>query len=225
MRSTPILALLAMCLIPALSAHAQQRNNAKMGNRFGAKLMFGLGGEVEIDADVNVNVPILGPIGGRGNVDDDMETTAGIGLTFEAPFHEYLTAGALLAVLSWNSDARDDTNVDRYTLLDLDGFIKVRIPLQLGAMAFEPYAMLPLGFSFNFPGDDDPDEVGTGVGWNSGLMLGAVLFVSDSIGLNAELGYAVHYVTHEVDLDRTDPDFDLSIGQGAFNLGVVIALD
>lgn len=223
MRTLILVSLLSVLLTP-LIAHAQSNDRADMRNRFGAKIMFGLGGEVETEADFAVNAPIIGPIGARGSVDDDMEATAGIGLTFEAPFHKYLTAGGMLAVLSWNSEARDDNNIDRYTMLDLDGFIKVRIPLSIDAMTFEPYLMLPLGLSFNFPGEDDADEVNTGVGWNSGLLLGAILFVSDSIGLNAELGYTVHYVNHEIDLAGPDRDFDLSIGQGAFNLGIVVAL-
>lgn len=231
MRHALLLTGLALLITPALAeAQANRprdvragygRNDADMRNRFGVKLMLGVGGEVEIDGNANVNLPIVGGV--RGNVDDDMETSFGLALLFEAPFHQYFTAGGWIAGRSWNHDARDDRNVDRYAMMDLDGFIKVRIPVAAGGMDLEPYALLPLGLSVNFPGDDDDDRVNTGFGWNSGLLLGAVLFVSDNIGLNLEVGYTVHNVTHEV--DDTTADFDLSIGQGAFNVGLLVALD
>lgn len=225
MRSLFLISTLGLLFVSTASAHAQSRD-ADMRNRFGVKLLFGFGGEAEYDGDVSVNAPIIGPIGGRGNFDDDMETSAGLGLSFEAPFHQYMTAGGIVELVSWNNDAREDNNVDNYTLLGLDGFFKVRIPVSLGSMDFEPYAMIPLGISVNFPGDDDDDRIDTGFGWNTGLLLGGILFLGETIGLNAELGYRGHNVTHNVDDDgRGDFDFDISTGQAVINLGVVIALD
>lgn len=224
MRSLFIVTIVGALLLPTLSAQAQSRS-ADMRNRFGVKLMLGSGGQVETDTNIAITFPGIGPIVPNGRVDDDLDGTAGLGISFEAPFHEYVTAGGIVAVLSWNSDNRGDNNIDRYTMLDLDGFIKVRLPTHINNMGFEPYVMLPLGLSANFNGNDDPDEVDTGIGWNTALMLGATLFVGNSIGLNAELGYAIHNVTHEINVNGTNQDFDLSVSQPAFNLGIVIALD
>lgn len=222
MRSALLLTGLALLIAPSFAeAQYRGRNDADMRNRFGAKLMLGLGGEVEIDGNANINLPVVGVV--RGSLDDDMETTYGLAAVFDSPFHKYFTAGGWIAGLSWNHDAADDRNVDRFAMLDLDAFIKVRIPVVAGGMNLEPYALLPLGFSVNFPSDDYDDRLNTGFGWNSGLLLGAVLFVSDDIGLNLELGYTVHNVSHDV--DDTSADFDLSIGQGAFNVGLLVALD
>lgn len=224
MRSVFIASLLAVLVVPAVHASAQTPN-VDMRNRFGVKLMLGAGGEVETDTNVDINIPGIGPIVRRGRIGDDLDGTVGLGLTFEAPFHEYVTAGGIVSLASWNSDGRGDNNIDRYTMLDLDGFIKVRLPTRINQMGFEPYLMLPLGLSVNFNGSDDPDEVGTGIGWNTGLMLGAILFVGDGIGLNAEVGYAIHNVTHDIDVGGVNQDFDLNVSQGTLNLGIVFALD
>ena len=48
MRSVLLVSVLGMLLVPTQSAHAQNRD-AAMRNRFGAKLMLGIGGEVDPD--------------------------------------------------------------------------------------------------------------------------------------------------------------------------------
>jgi len=224
MRSLFVVSLVSTLLVSTLHASAQS-DDADMRTRFAIKGILGSGGEVETDTNVEVTVPGVGTVMRRGTVGDDLDSTVGLGLVFEAPFHDYVTAGVILALQSWNSDGRGDNNVDPFKMFDLDGFIKVRLPTHIDSMGFEPYVMLPLGFSANFTSDDDADEIGTGVGWNTGLLLGAVLFVGDSIGLSAEIGAAMHSVTHEVDVNGSNRDFDLNVTQGRFNLGVVFALD
>jgi hypothetical protein len=219
MRRAFLLAMTGLVLIPTFSAQAQDRHDADMSTRIGAKLMLGLGGEADYD-DFRIN-----GIGFAPNIEDDMETTAGLGFTLDVPFHQYFTAGGFLAFHSWNSETVEDA-YDDFTLVDLGGFIKARYPTRLGKMGFEPYVMLPLGFSLNFPDDDlqDDTEMEVGTGWNIGLLFGAILFVSDDIGLNVELGYTSHALHHEFDT-AGEPDGDIEIGQASFNLGVVIALD
>lgn len=215
MRSLMAVSLLCGLLALTHAAHAQEYNrgynNADMSNRFGAKLMFGLGGELD-------------PDGVPGDV--DLEATYGLGLTFEVPVHEFVTIGGLLGLHSFQTEVEEDLDLDRHTMLDLDVFAKLRYPTHLGRMGFEPYLMIPLGLSIVFPNDDDEDDnIETGLGWNTALLFGAVLFVSDSVGLNLELGYAVHEVSHEVDTPVGDEDFEYSLSYMALNFGVVIALD
>ncbi len=219
MRYALLLAVTGLVLIPTFSAQAQDRNDADMRTRVGAKLMLGLGGEAEYD-DIS-----FGGFGIPGNFDDDMETTTGLGITLDVPFHQYITAGAFLSFQSWNSETVEDV-YDAFTLVDLGGFIKARFPTRLGKMGFEPYIMLPLGFSLNFPDDDlqDDTDMEVGTGWKLGLLFGAILFVSEDIGLNVELGYAGHALHHEFDVTG-EPDGDINIGQASFNLGIVLALD
>ena len=221
MRSLLMALVLGSLMAPALSANAQH-HDADMRNRFGASLLLGGGGDVEYHGEVVA--PIVGVIGGRA--DDDLDGSYGLGLSYDVPFHDYFTVGASLELLSWNTDGRGDNGVDRFTLANLGGFIKVRIPLRSGSTTIEPYARLPLGLSLNFPSNDDVDDrLNTGFGFNSGLWLGATFFVSDNIGLNAELGYRYFRVSHEVDLNGSNPDFDMTVGQGGLNLGVVFTLD
>lgn len=219
MRKALLLAMTGLILIPTFSAQAQDRNDADMSTRLGAKLMFGTGGEAEYD-DFR-----FGGFGIPGNFDDDMETSTGLGLSIEVPFHQYFTAGGLLAFHSWNSETVEDV-YDSFTLVDLSAFIKARYPTHLGKLGFEPYVMLPLGFSVNVPDDDlqDDAEMEVGTGWNLGLLFGAILFVSDDVGLNVELGFTGHNIHHEFDAPA-EGDGDIEIGQAAFNMGVVIALD
>ncbi len=210
MRSLSLLALLA-CLCTAQSVHAQDYsrdyNRADMSNRFGARLMLGLGGELD-------------PDGVPGDV--DLETTYGLGLSFEVPVHQFVTVGALVGFHSFQTEVEEDLEIDRNTLLDLDGFVKLRYPTHLGSMGFEPYLLLPLGVSFVFPSDDYDDRE-TGFGLNAAFMLGGLLFVSDSVGLNLELGYVWHSASHDEDVG--DGDFEYDLGYVGLNFGVVIALD
>jgi hypothetical protein len=93
---------------------------------------------------------------------------------------------------------------------------------------------LPVGFSLDFWGGDGfavavgpgsvSGEVSTGIGFNLALMFGARFALSDDIGLITELGYALHSVSHSVDVmvlgAGASADIDISLGQPVLQVGV-----
>ena len=207
-RNTVALAALWSLLLSAPAALAQNAD-FPMGPQFAAKLMLGLGGEVELDPD-----------GTTLDLEDDLEVTWGVGVHFLFPVIKWFAIGGQIAVQSWKPDFADDSNV----LLDIvalpAGLLPVSDKVQL-------YASVPVGISFDFVGDDDwlggIGDIGTGFGFTIGLMLGAQFALSDSFGLLAELGYVGHGWEHEAEATAlvvtVENDVEVNTAQFALNFG------
>jgi opacity protein-like surface antigen len=206
------LALIAMslvCLIATASTASAEDMRNEIDGYFFAKLLTGFGGEGELDAD-----------GLGGEFEGDLEFSYGLGAGYMHPLHEYFALGGQLSLLSWQSEAGEDGDLDRNSLLDLsvvpEGKYLVLDNLEL-------FATLPLGLSFDFLGEDDFGnlaEVGTGFGFNLGLMLGARVAIDEQFGLLAELGYVYHSFSHATETAVGEgPDLDVSLGQLSLNIG------
>lgn len=203
------------CLLSVAGAHAQDVDDPY----FAAKLLLGVAGEGEIEID---GVP--------GEGEGDLELSYGAGLQYQNPLHDYFSLGGQLALRSWQSEAGDTANSDRNLLLDIS-------VVPAGRYAVKPeielYLAIPVGLSLDFWGDDGfaagnaaSAEVSTGVGFNLGFMVGGRFLLGDDVGLLAELGYQLHSFSHEVDAMAAgvsvSPEFDVSLGQFAINLGVFL---
>ena len=218
MRSRPPISLLgaltAASLLHCAPALAQEREIQKP--YMAAKLMLGLGGEVETETPA-------------GTAEDDLELSWGAGLQYMARLHSHFALGALLGFQSWQSDVRDDLDLDRNVLVDF-----AVVPAGMFAVSgeVELYVALGLGLSMDFVGDDEVNEGGALVGADIDEAIGFALLpvigarfaVSRDVGLLAELGYALHSYEHEAEGTvagvTATTDFHLSLGQLALNLGV-----
>jgi hypothetical protein len=177
--------------------------------------MLGLGGEATFEGE-------NGP-----DVDDDMELTYGAGLGYMHPLHENFALGGQLSVLSWTTDDLESIDADRSMMIDIS---LVPQPKFAVGQSVELYASIPLGLTINSFGGDDyfgnnlaNVEIGTGLGFNVALLLGARFALGDSAGLLAEIGYAYHAFSHTVEAEALgmaiDGDLNISTGQIALNVG------
>jgi len=200
------------CLLMVASAHA----DAVDDGYFAAKLMLGVAGEAEFEAEA-------GP-----SVSSDLELTYGAGVQYQHPLHEHFSLGGQVALRSWQTEAGDNANADRNLLLDVALVPAARVELDHDA---ELYLAVPVGLALDFWGDDGFNtgsevvsaEVSTGVGLGVAFMLGARFALSDGFGLLGELGYELHAFSHTVTAmavgAEAETDFDVSMGQLAINLG------
>jgi hypothetical protein len=226
LRSLPS-AVFAVLAIGSIAARGAAQDNAQAQSRdenyFAAKLMLGIGGDV--DASV-----------GNASGSSDAELTFGGGFGYMVPLHRYFVLGGQLSVQSWQSEAGDDANADRNVMGDLVVVPQGRLPLTHDV---EIYLAIPIGLSLDFLSQD---QVGAGVagvggasvdvdpaiGFTVSFMAGARFALADSFGLLAELGYSLHSFSHDVTVQvgalgiggGASTDVDVDIGQFALNAGV-----
>ena len=203
--------LSSLALLPVNSAAAQNAD-FPMDSQWAVKLMLGMGGDVELDPD-----------GTAVTVEDDLEVTVGGGVHFLYPVIKWFAIGGQVALQSWSPDSADDSNL----LLDIVALPAGLLPLTDNVQLT---LSVPIGISFDFIDDDFVGnnlvsaEVGTGVGFTIGIMLGAQFALSDSFGLLAELGFVGHGWEHEVEAAAgpviTSYDVEVNTSQFALNLGV-----
>jgi len=206
--------LTAASLLYSAPARAQERDIQK--SYMAAKLMLGLGGELETE--------LL-----AGSSEDDLELSWGAGLQYMARLHPHFALGALLGFQSWQSDVRDDFDLDRNVLVDF-----AVVPAGMFAVGgeVELYVALGLGLSMDFIGADEVNvggalvgaEIDEAIGFALLPVLGARFALSRDVGLLAEIGYALHSYEHEAEVTVAGftgaTDLELSLGQLALNLGV-----
>lgn len=221
MRAVPLVCLLtvfSLVLLGKPGDAAAQEPRIQDDPYFAPELMLGVGGSEDVKgANVSVN--------------DDLEPSFGIGVKYMHPLHRYFVLGGQFSMLWWNTQGGDNANQDRNLLLDLAIVPQGRLPVTDG---IELTLGLPVGVSLDFWGGDGiaygfgpimvSGDVGTGIGFNVALMFGARFALSDDIGLVTELGYAMHSVTHSIDVmvlgAGTSADFDISLGQPVLQVGV-----
>jgi hypothetical protein len=207
-------ALAAASLLYSAPALAQEREIQK--SYMAAKLMLGIGGELETETPA-------------ASVEDDLELSWGAGLQYMGRLHPHFALGVLLGFQSWQSDTRGDLDLDRNVLVD---FAVVPAGMFAVSRDVELYLALGLGLSIDFIGDDELNvggtlvtaEIDAAIGFALLPVIGARFALSRDVGLLAELGYALHSYEHEAEGTVAgftgSTDFDLSLGQLALNLGV-----
>ena len=230
MRAAQRVRLLSVCAVLLLgmsgSAAAQQPQSQDKPY-FAPELILGVGGSADVTPSGAVlNVPVSGDLWSS-----EPEPTFGFGAKYMHPLHRYFVLGGQLSLQWWNTQALDDFNQDRSLLMDLAIVPQGRLPVTDG---IELTLGLPVGLSLDFWGGDGfafavgpaaiSADVSTGIGFNLALMFGARFALSDAIGLITELGYALHSVSHSVDVmvlgAAPSGDFDLSLGQPVLQVGV-----
>ncbi|MDH3201151.1 MAG: hypothetical protein OEM15_09680 [Myxococcales bacterium] len=159
----------------------------------------------------------VGPGGGVAafneiDVGFDARTTVGLTLRFEAPVHKVLTTGALWSIYTFGAVERD-----RNLGMDFSPFLKGRYAFTMGARGLETevYAIFQFGLSLaNVP--DNFDYSSFGVGFNTAIAPGFMVFVTDRVAPFFEVGYSYGWA-------RFDGELTGTLSQATLRFGVAVA--
>lgn len=170
----------------------------------GAHLRLGFGGNAKFSP---------------GDVSDELQPTAGFALEADWRVIPHLHVGGLFGVGFWNTQALSDASVGRSSLVDLDATVRGVYPLS--GIDLDLFAQLPVGLTVAIPNDDYIDASGargnaeTGLGWNIGLLAGAVWYLRPEIGLMGQAGWR-----HRAFTNKNGPtDVDTVTDQVAVDIG------
>lgn len=161
-------------------------------------------------------------LGFAGNVErDDVESelvpTLGVNLRGDVPVARYVLLGALFQFGAWRADVDPAPNRNYY--VDIDFFLRFRLPIVTESANFQVWAGVPVGLTLDFLGEDAAEASGFGIGWNIGALAGGAIHFSPKFGLFGELGWMQHRITHSAD---DGPDLDFRLGQWNTNMGFVL---
>jgi len=216
-----------LCVVPAV-ARAQYRDLGPpiSSPRVAGKLALGLLGTVDVeDEDPST-----------ANIEDDLLVSYGFEAELSFPVHTFVTIGVLGRMLWMNLEEWDDNNIDRSMTLDLDAVLRVRYPVTSGTIAIEPYLGIPVGLSFSFLNDDVAQawpawanvETSSNIGWNIGIIGGAIFWVARQVGILAEIGWSHHFLSNEFSwristIASGQSDVDSYLDEVALDLGVAVS--
>jgi hypothetical protein len=198
-----LLFALSILIVPSL-ASAQ---DDLMHLRLGAYLALGVGG----DADLNVN-----------DLDSstELDATVGFGARGEVPIHEYFVVGGLFELLTF--EAGEVTNAEREAVFNIDLWAKARYVFELTReLGLEAYVGIPIGLTLAVLNDSDGSGDDTWPGFNTGVLLGAMLLIQEHFGAFVELGWRHHQIFHEESTILGDIEMKIVTNQFAMHLGGV----
>jgi hypothetical protein len=202
------LAAISACAVPSVS-FAQDDSV-----RLNAGATLAVAGKVstEIDGSGAADVP-----------DFKLAPTYGFYAGVEVPVHTYFTIGGEFGLASWiDKDSKKD-DADRQLQLDFLARPKLRFePID----KLEVYGVVPVGLTYYVPSDDMSGagvDVKGGPGVAVGVSAGATYFVTERVGLNAEMGYLYHRAKMSAEEGGHSTDAHLSFGQLQLRAGVSFA--
>ena len=137
-------------------------------------------------------------------------------LAAEYAFLKYAAAGLELGVLFAKTDAMDDADQDRGTIVDVNLVLEGHYPYLAGKG--EVYVKMPLGLAIAVPSNDLDDEYETGTGWTVGLLFGNRYFFWGGLGCEFELGWQGHGVGGD---RKTVGEFESTSHQFQLRLGLI----
>ncbi|MEM9070528.1 MAG: hypothetical protein AAGE52_18630 [Myxococcota bacterium] len=140
----------------------------------------------------------------------DLNPTGGIGARYEYGILDVLTVGAAVEWTNWGGK-------DRNHFIDISPIVRGRHTLAVGDFALELHLSFLVGLTIA-PLDDNVSDDG-GIGINLGGFVGGTFFVTDQIGILAEIGIQYHRISAD-----SGGDFTLKTTQLMSHLGVVIAI-
>ncbi|MFP4598606.1 MAG: hypothetical protein ACLFVJ_10170, partial [Persicimonas sp.] len=181
--------------------------------------LFGLGGEFEGELENKVT-------GGTAEMDEDMLSTLGGFLHFEAPLHRHFVLGGRAAMGAFTAETQDDNDWSRDLLFNFNAVPKLRYPFNAPG---EVYVGVPVGMSLIMPSDDWEDEIGVdaemGINWNMSVVGGFNYLMFGEFGLFGEAGWMLQNVGWDGDDPAGDKvELDASFSQFGINFGVVVPL-
>lgn len=177
---------------------------AMADSRLGVKGAFGFGGDAEMkidsgSSDYDGYDDDYDYYGDGNKIKDDFETTLGLGVFADFGVTENFSIGPEARFYFWITEIQDRGDYGRNSLIDIDITPRLRFPVANGKL--ELYVALSVGLSVNIMNGDYQDdlekngvEINTGLGWNISPMGGMNYFVTEKLGLFAELGYVYHQI-------------------------------
>lgn len=155
--------------------------------------------------------------GDGASVSRGLGVGGGLGARLEIPIHKYVVLGPMLEYQVINPNGFASFDADNIHSLNFGLWSKGRYVLDLAGNPFEVYVAIPIGLTI-YMGDNMDTEVGVAVG----LMFGAQLFITDTIGFLLETGF------RRDGFRERDRDFDITVRlrgiQFVMNAGISIAL-
>jgi hypothetical protein len=146
-----------------------------------------------------------------------LASTYGFNLRGDVPIERYLVLGPLIQFGTWRPDVNPAPSRSYY--IDIDLYIRGRIPITTKSANFQVWAGVPIGLTFALLGPELPGISEAGLGWNVGFLGGGAVHFTPKIGVFAEMGWVQHKATHGGDPDS----FYVRIAQWIFNVGLVFA--
>jgi hypothetical protein len=151
----------------------------------------------------------------------DLVSTLGFNIREDFPLARYVLIGPLFQFGAWRRDVPSGAP-DRSYYVDIDLFVRGRIPIELESIGLEVWGGVPIGLSLSFLGADAyPPLDSFGFGWNVGVLFGGAIHFSKNFGMFTELGWLQHRMSHDRNLGPGSVDFRLA--QGNFNIGFVFS--
>lgn len=163
----------------------------------------------------------LGFAGGTevNGAESDLGTTLGFNFRTDVPVVRYLLIGPLFQFGAWRPDLPGPAPTRNY-YLDVDLFVRGRIPIEVDPINLQFWGGLPIGLTLHFLGEDQAQALESfGIGWNVGVLFGGAVHFTKRFGMFAELGWLQHRASHDRKVGRGSSDFWL--GQPNFNVGFV----
>ncbi|MET0592184.1 MAG: hypothetical protein ABW133_05765 [Polyangiaceae bacterium] len=152
-----------------------------------------------------------GALGGE----NPLASTLGFNLRGDVPIEKYLVLGPLFQFGAWRPDVNPEPSRSYY--VDLDLYIRARIPITTSSTNFQIWGGVPIGITFDMLGDNvAPGASSAALGWNFGVMGGAAVHFTPKIGLYTEIGWTQHKFTHDA-----EPSVAVRLSQWVLNVGFV----
>jgi hypothetical protein len=156
----------------------------------------------------------------RGGATRDMDATLGFNLRGDVPVYKYLLIGPLIEFGAWRPSVSGSSPSRNY-YLDVDFFLRGRIPIDLDSIGLQVWAGIPIGLTLDFLGNDEGRALeGFGIGWNFGVLVGGAIHFNSKFGMFTEIGWLQHKMSHDASSGSGSADFRLS--QGVWNIGFIL---
>jgi hypothetical protein len=155
----------------------------------------------------------------RNGVSSDLDTTLGVSIRGDIPIIRYMLIGPLVNFGSWRPDISGSSHG---YYLDIDFYLRGRIPIDLDKIGLSFWAGIPIGFTMNFlDGNLGAGLDGFGIGWNVGVLVGGAVHFTPRFGMFSEIGWLQHKMSH--DGRDGSPSADFTLSQGIFNIGFIFS--
>jgi hypothetical protein len=149
-----------------------------------------------------------------GNFDQNgagapLDSTIGFNLRGDAPIERYLLLGPLLQFGAWRPDV---PGASRNYYIDVNFYLRGRIPITTPSTNFQIWGGIPIGFTFDILRQSIDGASDMGIGWTIGALFGGAVHFTPNFGLFTELGWIQHKISHGQNVDFRLSQWELNLG-------------
>jgi hypothetical protein len=150
----------------------------------------------------------------QNGAESDLNSTLGVNLRSDFPLARYVLLGPLFQFGAWQPAGATDHSY----YVDVDFFVRARIPIELGSNAVQLWGGMPIGATLDILSVPDRSDVSSfALGWNFGALFGGAFHFDQGFGLFGELGWLQHRLSHGRDAGS---DVEYVLSQWVFNVGL-----